>query len=231
MLTIITINKNNVVGLSETIKSLHQLPKESYQWVFVDSLSIDGSIKIAKEFSKSKDVVISELDSGIYNAMNKGVQYAANDIILFLNSGDRLARGISKLYLDAVTNVDVALFGFQIRNKLRRPRSNAWRFWSLPTSHQAIMYSRSLLIEYPYDESYLFAADFEHYLRINRHKKLRIFHSSDVLIINEPYGSDKSLGRVIDEYRRALIENGYPKTWANLVYFVKRGYLKLALAL
>lgn len=229
MITIITINKNNQMGLSETIGSLRQLPRESYQWVFIDSLSTDGSLHIAKEFSTSNDVVISEADSGIYNAMNKGVKHSAGQFIMFLNSGDRLASGISNIRLDA--NVDVALYGFKIRNQLRSPRSNAWRFWSLPTSHQAILYSRNLLISHPYDESYQFAADFEHYLRINRLEKLRLAYSSEVLIINEPYGSDMSLGRVLDEYHKALVENGYPLIWANLVHFVKRHYLKRALGL
>lgn len=231
MITIITINKNNQIGLSETIRSLRQLPRESYQWVFIDSLSTDGSLHIAKEFSASNDVVISEADSGIYNAMNKGVKHSAGQFIMFLNSGDRLASGISNIRLDADASIDVALYGFKIRNQLRSPRSNAWRFWSLPTSHQAILYSRNLLISHPYDESYRFAADFEHYLRINRLEKLRLAHSSEVLIINEPYGSDMSLGRVLDEYHRALVENGFPIIWANLVHFLKRHYLKRALGL
>lgn len=231
MLTIITINKNNSIGLGETIRSMRQLPRESYQWVFIDSLSTDGSVQIAEEFSVPNDVTISEADSGIYNAMNKGVKHSVGKFIMFLNSGDRLASGISKLQLDTGLNVDIALYGFKIRNQLRSPRSNTWRFWSLPTSHQAIIYSRNLLISHPYDESYRFAADFEHYLRINRLEKLRIVHSSDLLIINEPYGSDMNLERVLDEYRRALVENGYPRVWANLVHFIKRHYLKRALGL
>lgn len=230
MLTIITINKNNLIGLGETIRSMRQLPRESYQWVFIDSLSTDGSVRIAEEFSVSTDVIISEADSGIYNAMNKGVKHSAGQFIMFLNSGDRLASGISKIRLDAEANIDIAMYGFKIRNKLRSPRSNAWRSWSLPTSHQAILYSRNLLNSHPYDESYRFAADFEHYLRINRLKKLRIVYSSEVLITNEPYGSDMSLGQVLDEYHRALVENGYPRVWADLVHFMKRHYLKHALA-
>lgn len=231
MLTIITINKNNVMGLSETLRSLRQLPRESFQWVFIDSLSTDGSVRIAKEFSAPNDVVLSEADSGIYNAMNKGVKHSAGQFVMFLNSGDQLASAISKIQLDTEANIDVALYGFKIRNQLRSPRSNAWRFWSLPTSHQAIIYSRNLLNSHPYDESYRLAADFEHYLRINRLEKLRVVRSSEVLIINEPYGSDMSLGQVLDEYHRALVENGYPRVWANLVRFVKKHYLKRALAL
>ena len=100
----------------------------------------------------------------------------------------------------------------------------------MPTSHQAIIYSAKLLQRNPYDESYRYAADFEHYLRINK-SKLRIATSMKPLIVNEPYGSDQNLIIVLDEYRRALINNGYPKLWAQFVFWLKSRYLKIALGL
>jgi hypothetical protein len=98
----------------------------------------------------------------------------------------------------------------------------------MPTSHQAILYSKTLLERHPFDESYRFAADFEHYLRIN-HSALKITHDQRVLIVNEPYGSDAHLPVLLGEYRHALIKNGYPKAWAHFVYWFKTYYLKWAL--
>ena len=100
--------------------------------------------------------------------------------------------------------------------------------WSMPTSHQAILYSTELLTKHPFDESYRFAADFEHYLRINR-VRLHIKRDSSALIVNEPYGSDAHLPVLLGEYRHALIKNGYPKVWAHFVYWFKTYYLKWAL--
>jgi hypothetical protein len=98
----------------------------------------------------------------------------------------------------------------------------------MPTSHQAIVYSKELLKKQPFDESYRFAADFEHYLRINR-ANLTIYSDDRPLIVNEPYGSDSHLPALLAEYRHALIKNGYPKLWAHFVYWFKTYYLKWAL--
>lgn len=231
MLSIITINFNNVAGLQKTIKSLALLRKSGFEWVFIDGDSKDESVKLAQDFCLPTDVIISEPDSGIYNAMNKGIQYATGDQILFLNSGDVLhpdIQSVRELGLDKT--VDLHLFGFEIRNTVRMPRMNAWRIWSMPTSHQAIIYSTKLLRKLSFNESYRYAADFEHYLRINR-AKLKILKTMKPLIINEPYGSDQNLDVVLDEYRRALVSNGYPRLWAQFVYWLKSRYLKVALDL
>jgi glycosyltransferase involved in cell wall biosynthesis len=229
MLSIITINKNNRQGLQKTITSLGHLKDRPYQWICIDSVSTDGSIELANQFKAVGDVVISEKDSGIYNAMNKGIAQVKGDFVLFLNSGDTLAPSITSLdFLNSIAGQDLALFGFEIRDQHRPPRTNAWRCWSMPTSHQAILYSKALLERELFDESYRFAADFEHYLRINR-IKLNITHDQRALIVNEPYGSDAHLPVLLGEYRHALIKNGYPKAWAHFVYWFKTYYLKWAL--
>ena len=229
MLSIVTINKDNRVGLQKTINSLQSLLGRAYQWVCIDSASTDGSVELANQFKTQNDVVISEKDAGIYNAMNKGISLAKGDYVLFLNSGDTLSSQMKSLdFMKLVTGHDLALFGFEIRNTQRKPRSNGWRFWSMPTSHQAIIYSSALLKQNPFDESYRFAADFEHYLRINR-DQLSIYSDDSALIVNEPYGSDAHLPVLLGEYRHALIKNGYPKLWAHFVYWLKTYYLKWAL--
>lgn len=229
MLSIITINKDNRQGLQKTIASLAHLKDRPYQWICIDSVSTDGSVELANQFKAAGDVVISEKDSGIYNAMNKGIAQAKGDFVLFLNSGDTLAPSITSLdFLTSIAGQDLALFGFEIRGQQRPPRTNAWRCWSMPTSHQAILYSKTLLERHPFDESYRFAADFEHYLRINR-SALKITHYQRALIVNEPYGSDAHLPVLLGEYRHALIKNGYPKAWAHFVYWFKTYYLKWAL--
>ena len=229
MLSIVTINKDNRMGLQKTINSLQSLGERNYQWVYIDSVSTDGSVELANQFKTQNDVLISEKDTGIYNAMNKGVGLSKGDYILFLNSGDTLSPQIKSLdFMKVVAGHDLALFGFEIRNTQRKPRANGWRFWSMPTSHQAIVYSNALLKQNPFDESYRFAADFEHYLRINR-THLSIYSDDRALIVNEPYGSDAHLPVLLSEYRHALIKNGYPKLWAHFVYWLKTYYLKWAL--
>ena len=224
MLSIVTINKNNYAGLEQTIASLKLVTKRDFQWVCIDGKSTDGSVLLAQRFAQASDVIVSEGDSGIYAAMNKGVIQAHGEQILFLNSGDILVpiSSIEQLHLDA--HIDLSLFGFQIRQQFRKPRPNFWRFWSMPTSHQSIIYLRSLLLAEPFDERYRFAADFEHYLRVCR-RPIRIKRSSYILSINESYGSDAHLPKLLQEYREALLANGAPLWWANAVYRLKTHYL------
>ena len=59
MLSIVTINKNNRVGLQKTLNSLAQLRRSEFQWVFIDSQSTDGSIELAKTFCAASDILIS----------------------------------------------------------------------------------------------------------------------------------------------------------------------------
>ena len=230
MLSIVTINRNNIEGLSRTIESLRSQSSQDFEWICVDGLSTDDSFQLALTFKRSSDVLISELDSGIYSAMNKGLSLASQNMVLFLNSGDifydRLA--IERLLPLCTEKLDFAMFGFKIRDVLRAPRALWWRFWSMPTSHQAILYSRELLLRFPFNEEYRLAADYDQFLRMNR-QNLHFVSSASPLIVNEPYGTDENLGKVISEYRHSLISNGYPSWWANLLYWAKSRYLPIVL--
>lgn len=90
-LSIITINRNNAIGLRRTIQSVVSQTITMFEYIVIDGASTDGSVDIIKEFDNSIDYWISEHDSGIYNAMNKGIKEAKGEYCLFLNSGDYLA--------------------------------------------------------------------------------------------------------------------------------------------
>jgi len=230
MLSIVTINRNHASGLSKTIESLKAQTCQDFQWVLIDGVSTDNSFSLGKAFARDEDVLVSESDLGIYNAMNKGISKSKGRYTVFLNSGDVFADPESvQLILHALSgDDDLILFGFSVRNRIRMPKPIWSRFWSLPTSHQAIVYKHSLLVEHSFFESYQFAADFEHFLRIMA-KPLKIRLVKRLLVCNEPYGSDANLDRVLGEYRAALVLNGYPSWLAFFIYRIKRFYLGLVL--
>ena len=101
-LSIITINRNNVVGLRKTMESVFSQIYRDFEYIVVDGASDDGSVEVVKEFEQKMNpslqggdgvgffTWISEPDTGIYNAMNKGIKKAAGVYCLFLNSGDFL---------------------------------------------------------------------------------------------------------------------------------------------
>lgn len=89
-LSIITINLNNVTGLRKTIESVVSQTFTDYEYIIIDGGSTDGSVDVIKEFVDKITYWVSELDKGIYQAMNKGILRASGEYCLFLNSGDWL---------------------------------------------------------------------------------------------------------------------------------------------
>jgi glycosyltransferase involved in cell wall biosynthesis len=90
-LSIITVNLNNCQGLAETIKSVVSQHYKDYEFLVIDGNSTDGSVEVIRANERNISHWISENDSGIYQAMNKGIRLATGEYLLFLNSGDWLA--------------------------------------------------------------------------------------------------------------------------------------------
>ena len=92
-LSIITINRNNATGLEKTMQSVVSQTFKEFEYIVVDGASKDGSVEVIKELGTEIAHLqwVSEPDSGIYNAMNKGIRMASGDYIQILNSGDCLA--------------------------------------------------------------------------------------------------------------------------------------------
>ena len=107
-LSVITINRNNAVGLEKTMRSVAIQSFKDLEYIVVDGASTDGSVEVIRrlesEFANLKWV--SEPDTGIYNAMNKGLGMASGDYIQILNSGDCLAAdNVTERMLAALDNI------------------------------------------------------------------------------------------------------------------------------
>lgn len=98
-LSIITINRNNAEGLRKTMESVFTQTCKEFEYIVVDGASSDDSVGIVKEYAQKLEIGdwrlenfkwISEPDTGIYNAMNKGVKMCHGKYTLMLNSGDYL---------------------------------------------------------------------------------------------------------------------------------------------
>ena len=116
-LTIITINYNNASGLRKTLDSVVAQSTMDFEYVIVDGASTDGSVDVIREFDSLNAqrstlnvfTWVSEKDTGIYNAMNKGIRMATGEYLLFLNSGDALENpDVVMNFLSADVTADVA---------------------------------------------------------------------------------------------------------------------------
>jgi glycosyltransferase involved in cell wall biosynthesis len=115
MLSIVTINLNNSRGLEKTLQSLSFLKKiykKEVQLIIVDGLSTDKTYKVIDKYSYYIDNFISEKDSGIYDAMNKGILKAKKENLLFINSGDEIFNNKKLIYIDKILKEKVVYHFF-----------------------------------------------------------------------------------------------------------------------
>lgn len=92
-ISIITITYNSAATLPATLESVIRQDYAQIEHILVDGNSKDGTQQILEEYAAHRSNVhyVSEKDSGIYNAINKGIRLATGDVIGILNSDDVLA--------------------------------------------------------------------------------------------------------------------------------------------
>lgn len=86
--TIITVCYNSVNTILDTINSVIRQSYANIEYLVIDGCSTDGTLELLNKNYQFIDKIVSEKDSGIYSAMNKGINLSSGDIIGFLNSDD-----------------------------------------------------------------------------------------------------------------------------------------------
>ena len=164
LFSIITITRNNLEGLKDTYKSLSLQGYPDYDWIIIDGASDDGTPDFLKTLQANS---ISEPDTGIYDAMNKGLERATGHYILFMNAGDAFAHpdvleNVSELAQskpDFIYGDAIELFGDHSAYKPARPYTTIKR--GMFTHHQSMFYARSAVHSLHYNTDYKIAADYD----------------------------------------------------------------------
>lgn len=88
IISVITISYNCKNEIEKTIQSVQCLDYPNIEYIIIDGASKDGTLEVINKYRNVISFVVSEPDKGIYDAMNKGIQKATGDWIIFMNAGD-----------------------------------------------------------------------------------------------------------------------------------------------
>jgi len=202
-ISIITVNWNNAEGLEKTIRSVIKQTYSDYEFIVIDGASTDTSVDVIKKYSEYISYWTSEKDSGIFNAMNKGIKISSGDYCYFLNSADILVSENTlanifqhKKYVAPFIN------GNQINDygtstgrvpALHRPLT-LFDFYKGTIKHQATFIRRDLFDKYGlYDENLKIISDWKFFLQvIGLHDEQPVFVNEDIVIF-EWYGMSTNI--------------------------------------
>lgn len=90
LLSIVTATRNCAATIGRTLQSVREVKSPEIEYIIIDGESTDGTLDIIRRSDGLIDILVSEKDDGVYNAMNKGAALANGRYVLFLNGDDRL---------------------------------------------------------------------------------------------------------------------------------------------
>lgn len=88
LVSVITVVYNGEAHIEQSIKSVLAQTYSNIEYIIIDGASTDGTLDIIKNYESKIAQLVSEKDTGIYNAMNKGLTLATGEIIAILNADD-----------------------------------------------------------------------------------------------------------------------------------------------
>lgn len=172
-ISVITINYNDKKGLEKTIESVVSQTQRDFEFIIIDGGSTDGSKELIESYSEELDYWVSEPDSGIYNAMNKGIKVATGDFVVFMNSGDSFYEStvLEKVNPLLVDDFDI-YYGDNYKIKPHSKRKKTYPeklsfsfFYSSCINHQSTFIRRQLFFDYfLYSETFKIISDWEFFV-------------------------------------------------------------------
>ena len=86
--SIITVVYNGEKYIENTINSVLSQSYKNIEFIIIDGESKDNTMNIVNKFRDKIDIIISEKDNGLSDAMNKGVKLANGEYIIHMHSDD-----------------------------------------------------------------------------------------------------------------------------------------------
>lgn len=237
-ISIITVNLNNLEGLKTTVESVAGQDYPNIEHIIIDGASTDGSKEFINENNDMFHYSISEKDTGVYDAMNKGVKAATGDYLFFLNSGDTFySHNTLSLFCTNKPTEDIVYGNACVvyRNGTRKIKTHSNQINLLNSltetiTHQAMFIKGSVFKEALYNTDFRIISDWIFYFeQVILHKKTSKY--VDVTIAN--FGTDglSSNSKLIQQERKTYLTQTFSESYYELyklmsAYYVRYNALK-----
>lgn len=204
----VTVTFNNSGGLEKTLKSYVSLQailgSNDSEIVVVDGASTDRTVEVLDKFDEFLDVVISEPDNGIYDAMNKGVLNCSGEFVNFMNAGDYiLSDGMKKLIerCESTNEIYVGEASWNGEEPFAFPMRSFRPWWLKMPNHQTMIVPRKFLLDNPFSEDLPINADLDNKIKAYL-SGLEYTFVSSVVVSSELGGISQSYKTFFSAYIR-----------------------------
>lgn len=195
--TVVTCTFNAESVLQRTLDSVNKQTYCNVEHLIIDGVSKDKTLAMVKAYQHKAQVgenaheivVCSEPDKGLYDAMNKGIDRATGDYLVFLNAGDVFPSEDTLEYVEGCVGEGEILPGvlygdtdivndegrFLRHRRLTSPKKLTWRSfkWGMLVCHQSFYARTDIAREVHYDLHYRLSADVDWCIRIMREAERR----------------------------------------------------------
>jgi glycosyltransferase involved in cell wall biosynthesis len=223
--SVVTAVRNDAAGLRRTLESIAAQTYPAVDSVVIDGGSSDGSVDVLQEHADHIGYWVSEPDTGIAEAMNKGLAHAGGDLVLFLHANDRFADDHALERVMACVTDMGSIWAFDIlhgsagRYSRTSPRPfKHWAWLKNPLPHQGVLCPRHVFAELgDFDTSLKIDMDYDFWLRAYR-AGYRLQRVPEVLAIMDDGGVSSrrdwpGLAARFREERRVQLRHARTSPW------------------
>jgi len=182
-ISVITVVYNPGIILEWTIKSVRNQVFKDIEYIIVDGGSNDGTLKLIEQYPEVITKWISEPDTGLYNAMNKGLNLASGEYVMFLNAGDIFFDDevLSRIFSPNIPSADIFYGETMIidnegrdigMRRLKAPEELSWKSLidGMLVCHQSFIVRKDICRNY--NEKYKIASDYDWMLHCLKNAKI-----------------------------------------------------------
>jgi glycosyltransferase involved in cell wall biosynthesis len=141
VISIITACFNSETNIEQTIQSVIGQTYPNIEYIIIDGGSTDKTLDIIKKYNEKITKLVSEPDSGVYDAMNKGIAVSTGEIIQFLNSGDYL-QSIDTIEKVSEAFSDKSIFGVYGNVEIFNESGGKTRIRGCKVTYKSLLYRR-----------------------------------------------------------------------------------------